>query len=257
MTNDANPTEKNLPVLAKRKIPVMPLAVIAGGGVLVFWVFHLSVFGVVFFLGLLLTVFGLRKKIRSIDSAQSQTSEQLTQSEIVSTYVGDQIKRDISKARYLENLSKMGEELGDVYEGLLSEIKNFLKVVDSRFQKTELSYGRYKGAGEEAFLTAIQCLHQSSLLLQTLDQSSDQAVQKQADSSQNQELLQLRVKQKGKVTEGVQQAKAAWFELQKVTAALNELAPTAQLTSSDLQSNLEQLKILADRAKLFQNINKE
>jgi hypothetical protein len=164
--------------------------------------------------------------------------------------IGADIKKQINKTRYLVNIKKTGEQVGDLYDQLTSEFQQTRKFLDSRFSPSEITYGRYLKSAEEALLATVQYLHESSVLLESLDRISDKEVETQAIAQPD--ILPLRKKQFEQVGQQITESQKALQILRELNAGLAALSPTALLTETSLDQSIEQLKILAERTHKYE-----
>lgn len=222
----------NLP--AQRRAPVRAVSlVVAAGGVVSLFVFGPG------FLSLLAIVAGvlafvaasLLRKSFEATSAQPREQDRLKE-----------LKRHILKSRYLENVGDLGDRVADQMELAAGRFEKMRALLGLKFDITELTYARYYGVAEAAYLSVVDNLHAAAISLVSLDVK---------DTSADAERQALRQQQLTKVRQLLTLNEKAITELERVSAALGEVKTRRGEGSQSLDAVMEQLAELAKRAKLY------
>jgi hypothetical protein len=218
---------------ARTRAPVRPLALaVTGAGTIALFAFGPGILSVLAILAGLLVFVGATLVKKSLE-ATSLPAEVDRMKEL---------KRHILKSRYLENVGDLGDRVADQMELAAGRFEKLRALLGLKFDLTELTYGRYLGVAEAAFLSVVDNLHTAAISLAALDVK---------DNSADPERLALRQQQLTKVRQLLTLNERAITELERVTAALGEVKTRRGEGSQSLDAVMEQLTELANRAKLY------
>jgi|GEM_PF-5762244 len=222
----------NLPT--QRRIPVRPVSLaVAGGGVVSLFVFGPGILAVVAVLlgAVVFMAASLLRKSLEATNAQPQHLDRMKE-----------LKRHILKSRYLENVGDLGDRVADQMELAAGRFDKMRALLGLKFDITELTYARYYGVAEAAYLSVVDNLHAAAISLVSLDVK---------DTSADAERTALRQQQLAKVRQLLALNEKAITELERVSAALGEVKTRRGEGSQSLDAVMEQLAELANRAKLY------
>lgn len=222
--------QSNVPALRPVTRAALVVLVVGGVGLMVS---GLWAFGVV-----VLLASGLGYVISLVRSAPTVSLD----ISLLDTPVIKDTRRQIGKARFLENIGNEGERLGDLGDGMIARWKAFEKLIAQKFEPTELTFQRYWGVAHLTLTSHFENLKMASDLLTQLSLAGQTGPGDLKRSIE--ERLAL-----GDRTVG---------EFDKLCSELARLETGAGQSAASLEGTLAELGELATRAQKYShsNINK-
>ncbi len=159
-------------------------------------------------------------------SITSETAEQI-----------EQIRKQVSKCKFLENAETEGTQAAAQADQLLKQYKNLKSLLAQKFETTELTYARYVSAVDASCLAVGEnLLHLKSLLENLNITAPSQADLRRQRLEQAQSLLRA--------------TDEALRELEALFQALSEIT-TKEAHRDQLEQSMNHIKELATRAKIY------
>ncbi len=173
---------------------------------------------------------------------------------------------DYSKNKDLEVYSSQGEEQ---FVRIKEKYNNYKECLDEKFEKTELTYGRFLGAGEQIYFSVLDNLERIASALkivagidddyirqrmQHLDSLAREDNLQEADKKEMKTLterLTLKKQQLEKVNELLTINEEAMTQLDQSTARLSELNTTRNRASIDMDTARAELEELIKRSSKY------
>jgi methyl-accepting chemotaxis protein len=202
-----------------------------------------------------------------LKNRESIEAAQLAQAQSFETEVHKGIRRALSKSQFLENLDEENVTRAQTqYDQALKRYKNFRAILDQKFDRGELTYDRYLGAGEQVFLGVMDNLQSVVGLFQNLTSIDSRHLLKRVQSLSDRNDLpekekreleivkdQLAVREKtlSDLIDRLQANEKALLELQRITSALNEIDTGRGQASRDLDQSVKDLEELAKRVSKY------
>jgi hypothetical protein len=150
----------------------------------------------------------------------------------------DEIRKQVSKCKFLEKVEREGTALSDQGVQLVQQYKNLQSALDSKFEPGELTYSRYsEGIFNSCMAIAENMLHAKSLLenLNVMNQSGSQDLWNQ---------------QKAQAVKIIESNSAALTELAALFNSVNDIV-TKEKYRDQLENSMQQIRDLAERAKQY------
>lgn len=175
-----------------------------------------------------------------------------------------ELRRYISKTRYLENVGDLGERTAHQVERAIEQYEGFVHLLQLKFAPTELTYSRYYDAGEQAFLSILDNLTTVATSLQGLNATdvrrldarlAQLAAPGTADPAA--EIKELRTqkdereREVGRINELLAGNERAFSEFSRVRAALSKVQTRKGEADVDLDAAMAQLNEMARRADKY------
>jgi hypothetical protein len=170
-----------------------------------------------------------------------------------------EIKKRISKVRYLENVGTLGEKAAIQLEQISDRSKGVDQVLLSRFNPGEITFARYQTAADQAFLAVLDQLDWAATALNTMDSMKSIESMKSMKSTKSvqdpsgdlNERQDLRDQQRKNIEEILKLNEQAITELDRLSTALNAIQTRSGESSVGLKDSIEELTELANRAKKY------
>lgn len=174
-----------------------------------------------------------------------------------------ELKRQISKSQYLENVGDLGERTAQQLTQISDRFKKFQELLQQKFNPNEITYGRYYSAAERTFLSILDNLNLSAASLGNIDAIDPKYIDEQlkqlsVDASKNageinslNERKLLRKKQIESVMELLAFNEKAITEFDRVSTALSEVKTQRGQSDATLEAAMQELTELANRAKKY------
>ena len=124
-----------------------------------------------------------------------------------------EVKRQIRKAQYLENIGAEGERAAAQLEAISERFAKFQKVLDLKFHPGEITHTRYLTAAQQTYLSAIDGLESASIALEAINAMG------KPDAHEPRERNDLRKKQTASVHELLEINERAITEFDRVSTA--------------------------------------
>lgn len=148
----------------------------------------------------------------------------------------EEICRKISKCKYLVNVEKEGTRLSLQAEQLLAQYKGLKTILSSKLDPQEITYSRYLESIHAACFAIAESLIDSKNVLENLDSQT----QKNEQWKLELQTLNTRLDSHQQALDG----------LAKLYQSINDIN-TTELNNEKITSTMEEVKKLADRAKLY------
>lgn len=212
--------------------PLLALGLVATAGALVlFTLTHftllsgmLAALGFAFFLARQLVQKSIALTASSPENAPGTLSDSL-----------GQIRRQVSKAKFLENLENEGTRVAHQAELLVQQHKNLIDALARKLSPTELTYERYLNAIDVASLAIGENLLHAKNTLENLNLTPRNS---------------LTPAQLAPVNELLASIDQALKQLADLFHSINEMN-TQEKHRDQLEDSLERIRELADRAKIY------
>lgn len=169
------------------------------------------------------------------------------------------LKHTLSKAQYLENIdSKMAENALKQFDQILERRNQFVKSLELRFEKTELTFDRYQSAADEVCTLVLDQLKLVSISLGSLNamnlKGTKAKLKQNADPVVNPILdaqLKLGNQLESDIKDVLNRNENAITGFDEVIIAVSEIKTSKSGGSTDLDSMMEDLQRLSSRAKKY------
>lgn len=173
----------------------------------------------------------LVKKSLALTENSNELESRTTQYEL------EQIKKQVSKCKFLESVEAEGVQASDQAEHLLHQYKNLKSILSQKFESSELTFSRYLGSIEESCLSIGENLSHTKRILENLNMTSKNPTEQWKEQrNQANNLL--------KATDEALQELAILFN------SINEIT-TKEKHRDQLEQSMLQIKELANRAKIY------
>lgn len=177
------------------------------------------------------------------------------------------LKRSLSRLQFLEHVDPLiAERAFTQYEASEERFERFQELLDTKFERTELTYGRYLSAAENLHRAVLDHLRDVAGMLNSLDALDAPAARRDLarleargasseDETRTQEGLRERLAIAERTTSEVRARlsfnEEALTEMDRVNLALASIKTSKHDAGIDLESTLEEVRVLAERAKKY------
>lgn len=175
-----------------------------------------------------------------------------------------ELRRYISKTRYLENVGDLGERTAHQMERAIEQYEGFVHLLQLKFAPTELTYSRYYDAGEQAFLSILDNLSTVATSLHGLNATDVRRLDARlaqlaapGNADPTAELKELRAQKDerenevARINELLARNERAFTEFSRVRAALSKVETRKGAADVDLDAAMTQLNEMARRADKY------
>jgi hypothetical protein len=169
------------------------------------------------------------------------------------------LKRGLFKSQYIPGAEALGEQASEQLRQLGDRFRNFQKLLTEKLSPSELTFGRFNGAAENVYLSVIENLRTILSELRSLESSDPGYAQdrlKQATDGAEitalKERLALRDTRVTKVRALLSENEKALTQLDQAISAIGAMGTGPKLASTDLDTALQELEEIAQRARKFQ-----
>jgi hypothetical protein len=149
------------------------------------------------------------------------------------------LKSQINKARYLENVGKSGEAVGLLMDEAFEKWKVLEKNLAAKFDRGEITFQRYQTTAEAAFMGIMGNLEIASHLLQQLNVASKGSADGLAKD----------------IGARIDLGRRTLSELDRLGIELAKIETDSAQSSKSLESTLNELSVLAERAHKYSKPN--
>jgi hypothetical protein len=176
--------------------------------------------------------------------------------------VRQEVLRDLAKYRKLKGAEKFVEQASLQFVKIEEKFNRLKEILDEKFNVSEITYGRYLGAAEQVYLSALDNLTNILPVLKSLEGIDVDCVSKQlkkADSEESKTLterINLYQKQLDNVESLITNNEELITALDEVTVAIATVQTHQGVADVGMEEAKNQLKELARRAKNY-SINNE
>jgi uncharacterized coiled-coil protein SlyX len=176
------------------------------------------------------------------------------------------LQKDFRQLRELEGFTEFAEQGGSQFKKVEKKFSNLKELLDSKMEQGEITYARYSGTAEQVYLSVLDNLHAISSLLKgvetidvkyirsRLEAIAEQESLGQADSDEIETLnarLALRDDQLHQVNQLLTRNEVAMTQIDNTTAAIAQMKTSRGEASTDLDSAMQELEVLAKRAGAY------
>lgn len=152
-----------------------------------------------------------------------------------------ELKRQIRKTQYLENVGELGEKTAQQLEQISKRFDKFALLLSQKFNPRELTFGRYYSAAEQTHLATLDNLSSCAASLNQLDVIDESNAERQ----------DLRQKQIEKIKELLAENEKAITEFDRVSTALSSVRIQRGEADVGLEQAMAELTELGQRAKKY------
>lgn len=164
-------------------------------------------------------------------------------------------------------MGDLGERTAQQLTQISDRFKKFNHLLEQKFSPSEITFGRYYSAAERTFLAVLDNLNRNATSLENLDAIDPNYIEEQLkklsiDPSKNREEINsfnerkmLREKQTNIVNEILSFNEKAITDFDRVSTALSEIKTQSGHSDVSLDSAMEELTELANRAKKYSIIS--
>ncbi|MCK6597598.1 MAG: hypothetical protein L6Q37_04480 [Bdellovibrionaceae bacterium] len=155
-----------------------------------------------------------------------------------------ELRKRLFNLQYEDKVSAQGELLLKQYESLEKKYANFISILNSKFDPNELTYDRYLQPVQalyDGILSTFNKLENSFRILSKMNLEGESKILFDKTLAENLSMMDFQEK--------------ALQDLEKLSFALNQITTTNDSTPSEIKDSMEQLKILAERAKNYSTKN--
>ncbi len=178
--------------------------------------------------------FGARQLVKKSLALTSNTNQLLLGSTL---HKLEQIKKQVSKCKFLENVETEGTQAANQADLLLQQYKSLKNILTQKFDPSEITFGRYLSSIDTSCLSIGENLVHTKSILENLNLVSKSNFD-QAQEQKKQVLLLL-----NSTDEALQQ-------LATLFNSVNEIN-TKEKHRDQLEQSMQQIRELADRAKIY------
>lgn len=178
--------------------------------------------------------FGSRQLIKkSLELTSNTNQPQLgsTQSQL------EQIKKQVSKCKFLENVEVEGTQAASQADQLIQQYKSLKNILSEKFEPSEITFSRYLNSIETSCLSIGENLIHIKSILENLNLTSKNQTEQWKE-------------QQGQVSTLLASTDEALRELAQLFNSVNEIT-TKEKHRDQLEQSIQQIKELADRAKIY------
>ncbi len=149
----------------------------------------------------------------------------------------EQMKKQVSKCKFLENVEVEGSRAASQADQLIHQYKNLKNVLSVKFEPTEITFSRYVDSIDASCLSIGENLVHTKGILENLNLTkSDQSPQRIESQTQVKKLLEINDE--------------ALESLAQLFNSINEIT-TKERHRDQLEESMQQIRELADRAKIY------
>jgi len=147
-----------------------------------------------------------------------------------------------------------------------AKFQNFTEILESKLDKTEMTYGRYLGLAEQVYLGALDNLQEVASMTKSLSSMDadyihvrlkELARDKSSDAREEEatlhERLDLLKKTQDDIQDLISDNESAMTSLDKTTTELARIKTRKGQANVDLEVAMKELEIMASRAQLYDN----
>lgn len=177
------------------------------------------------------------------------------------------LKRALSRLQFLEHVDPLiAERAFSQYEASEERFERFQELLETKFERTELTYDRYLSAAENLHRAVLDHLRDVAGMLNSLDALDAPAARRDLahlearsapteDETRTLEGLRERLAIAERTTSEVRARlsfnEEALTEMDRVNLALASIKTSKHDAGIDLESTLEEVRVLAERAKKY------
>ncbi len=170
------------------------------------------------------------------------------------------LKRGLSRAQYLEHVdTRMAETALHQFEQGEERYGHFLSRLEAKFERTELTFGRYVSAAEQVHQAMLQNLREVEALLKHLDSlhapHTMREIEKLRAAQGLDEAMAERLRRSAetetKIRAHLTYNDRALNELDRVIVAVSDIKTSKDTPGVDLEAAMDELRELAARAKKY------
>jgi uncharacterized protein YfbU (UPF0304 family) len=176
------------------------------------------------------------------------------------------LQKDFRQLREMEGFTVFAEQGGNQFKKVEKKFENLKELLESKMDQGEITYARYSGTAEQVYLSVLDNLSSVSSLLkgvETIDvkyinsrlnslAALDQPRQEDLDEIETLNArLALRDDQLHQVNQLLSKNEVAMTQIDNTTAAIAQMKTSRGRASTDLDSAMQELEVLAKRADAY------
>lgn len=176
------------------------------------------------------------------------------------------LQKDFQQLREMEGFTKFAEQGGQQFKKVEKKYDNLKDLLDSKMDQGEITHARYSGTAEQVYLSVLDNLSTVASLLKGVETIDTKYIHsrlkilgelespRQADLDEIDTLnmrLALRDDQLHQVNQLLTRNEVAMTQIDNTTAAIAQMKTSRGQASTDLDSAMQELEVLAKRADAY------